>query len=341
MKVDFEKKILTFFFRIYRQKFFRQYMGQCISCKCLRHPKERPAEPTPRINRDLTRFYSFEVDSAGNLVPETPEPEKAMPQRLECVAESTMSEEETAAGFGPRDRIPSHVNIDSFDAEYWWSGANLEKPAIAHDMGLSPAVMSRPIKVSVIPSSFFASHRDSEAFPELVSFRRSSTMTEASPTTTASLSSRCTVRRLLVFKLKMGDKVMVSLNEVSNEEMFDSIFKQENREELLRRKLKLILSPINSPLPIPAKKPRDAETIGSYFGMENVDFYIDESVGSVRIVSILINIYSKWIIRKFMPWITQSKGRMCDFILLSSDDRIVFANFRLLATQVSQSLISG
>ena len=101
------------------------------------------------------------------------------------------------------------------------------------------------------------------------------------------------------------------------------------------------MSPINSPLPIPAKKPNDAETIGAYFGMDNVDLYVDESIGDVKVASVLVNIYSKWVIRKFLPLVTSSRGRICDFILLSSDDKTVYADFRLLATEVSQALIKG
>lgn len=313
-------------------------MGQCVSCSCKRRVKEdheiEPSGTPPapgRANKELTRFFSFEVDSCGNLVPERKESQ----QRLELLTESTATAETPLPAFSVRDRIPSHVNVDAFDAEHWWSEANLTRSVIANDLGQTPTVISRPVKVTVIPSSFFASHRDIEVFPEL-----GLSMEAASPSTTASLSSRRGVKRLLVFKLKMAERVMVSLNEVVDQEVFDTVFNPANRENLLQNKLKLILSPINSPLPIPAKKPRDAETIGSYFGMENVDFYIDEEGGgTVRVVSILINIYAKWIIRKFMPLMTQSTGRICDFILLSSDDKIVFANFRLLATQVSQALM--
>jgi hypothetical protein len=139
----------------------------------------------------------------------------------------------------------------------------------------------------------------------------------------------------------MGDQIMVSLNEVINESEFDRIFgTSEDRDKLLMEKMKFILSPINSPLPIPAKKPRDAETVGQYFGMDNVDLYIDEDT-NIKVVSILINIYSKWIIRKFLPVATSALGRICDFILLSSDDKVVYADFRLLSTEVSRALIRG
>lgn len=237
----------------------------------------------------------------------------------------------TGEFYGYRDRIPSRVDMDSHDDNYWWSGADLGKPAIAHDMGLRPVVMSRPIKVTVVPSSFFASHRDIEVFPEYLSLCRSTKHPDTASATT----------RLVIFKLKMAERVMVSLNEVIDGNTFDAMFAPERRDELLHKKLKLILSPINSPLPIPAKKPNDAETIGAYFGMDNVDLYVDESIGDVKVASVLVNIYSKWVIRKFLPLVTSSRGRICDFILLSSDDKTVYADFRLLATEVSQALIKG
>ncbi len=132
---------------------------------------------------------------------------------------------------------------------------------------------------------------------------------------------------------------MVSLNEVVNELEFNAILRKYSRDELLLNKLKFIISPINAPIPIPAKRPKQAETVGSYFGMDNVDLY-HYSDDKIESVSILVNIYSKWIIRKFLPFVTAALGRMCDFIMLSSDDKTIFADFRLLSTTKSRDLIN-
>lgn len=312
--------------------------------------RARPSEPAaPPRPEGLTRFFSFEIDKHGNLI-ETSRPSlPGVPEMGERADDEGILEcARTGEAYGHRDRIPSRVNMDSVDPRFWWSGANLDRPSIAGDMGSNPTIISRPIKVTVVPSVFFASHRDFEVFPEYMDclsklrWSGAESVTEASPITTlGSPVNMPDQTRLVIFKLKMSDKVMVSLNEVVDGAAFDQIFNRDNRDELLHKKLKLILSPINSPLPIPAKKPRDAETIGSYFGMDNVDFYIDESIGQTKVVSILINIYSKWIIRKFLPIATSAPGRICDFILLSSDDKTVYAHFRLLATEVSQALIKS
>ena len=309
-----------------------------------------------RTHEDISSFFSFDKDDSRLVSctsidlaapPTVPpgtdglhEPHHRPRRVLKCGR--------TGEFYGYRDRIPSHIDIGEHDDNYWWSAANLGRTTIAHDMGDSPLVLSRPIKVTVVPSSFFASHRDIEVFPEYLSLcrtlRTSTSQELASPpggsvTSAPSTPSRTT--RLIIFKLKMGEQVMVSLNEVIDETNFDLIFNEANRDDLLHKKFKFILSPINSPLPIPAKKPKDAETIGSYFGMDNVDFYVDDSFGEVKVASILVNIYAKWVIRKFLPLVTSSMGRICDFILLSSDDRVVYADFRLLATEVSQALIKG
>lgn len=354
-------------------------MGACLSFKCGRsptegasrtpdaslesasHPERETAGPRilsnyrdlPASCEEIQTFYSFEkeesrfisVDSmeelgSQNLTDGHHEPRNRPRRVLKCGR--------TGEFYGYRDRIPSHVDGSTHDENYWWSAANLSRPVILNDLGANPQVLSRPIKVTVVPSSFFASHRDIEVFPEYLSLCRSlEEMKDTSSTVAASSICRGPSQeggktvRLIVFKLKMGEQVMVSLNEVIQEDTFDRVFKEENRTDLLQKKLKLILSPINLPLPLPAKKPRDAETVGSYFGMDNVDLYIDGSMGEVKVASILINIYSKWIIRKFLPLVTASHGRICDFILLSSDDQTVFADFRLLSTQVSQALIKG
>lgn len=360
-------------------------MGACLSLKCGCHSTE-PVSPTPDGSvesvlhpersasgpnilsnyrqhhascEEIETFYSFDKEESRFISVNSIEELNNSRLKLDGLHEPRNRPRRilkcgrTGEFYGYRDRIPSHADNSARDMNYWWSAANLSRPVILNDLGAAPVVLSRPIKVTVVPSSFFASHRDIEVFPEYLSLcetlrngpsqeEKDSSSTVAASSVTRGLSRESTVVRLIIFKLKMGEQVMVSLNEVIQEQLFDEMFHDENRNELLERKMKLILSPVNLPLPIPAKKPRDAETVGSYFGMDNVDLYFDISMGGeVKVASVLVNIYSKWIIRKFLPLVTSNHGRICDFILLSSDDRTIFADFRLLSTEVSLALIKG
>jgi hypothetical protein len=354
-------------------------MGICASCQCTpkrRQPHIKSLERQRTIDKnhdfgyvyvdvvsdyrerqpsaeEILTFYSMDptdpfISELTDATPSTTVPgDNSVPHEPANRPRRMLKCGRTGEFYGYRDRIPSHIELDSHPDDYWWSNANLGRPAIAKDMGEDMIVISRAIKVTVVPSSYFASHRDLEVFPEYMGLCRE---VGVSPPPSSSLNpqpsssmSRPPAQslRLIIFKLKMGDQIMVSLNEVINEKEFDRLFREENRDELLMRQFKFILSPINSPLPIPAKKPRDAETVGQYFGMDNVDMYIDERDPNIKVVSILINIYSKWIIRKFLPVATSALGRICDFILLSSDEKVVYADFRLLSTEVSRSLIRG
>ena len=345
-------------------------MGSCASCHCSRHKRahkqrlerqrtiDRNHDFGPvyldvisdyRVERppsmgEIMTFYSMEP-SHTDATPSTAVPgENNVPHEPPHRPRRMLKCGRTGEFYGYRDRIPSFSDLDNHPDDYWWSNANLERSTIAKDMGDNMIVISRAVKVTVVPSSFFASHRDLEVFPEYLGLCREVGRTSPNlhPVRVASSSDdHPPGLRLIIFKLKMGDQIMVSLNEVINESEFDRIFgTSEDRDKLLMEKMKFILSPINSPLPIPAKKPRDAETVGQYFGMDNVDLYIDEDT-NIKVVSILINIYSKWIIRKFLPVATSALGRICDFILLSSDDKVVYADFRLLSTEVSRALIRG
>ena len=350
-------------------------MGICSSCHCSRN-RRRPIGSLERQrtidkNHDFGNVYVDVMSDYRERIPSTGEiltfysmdpTDPAVPDLTDATPSTGVPGDSgiphepanrprrmlrcgrTGEFYGYRDRIPSHIDLDTHPDDYWWSNANLGRPAIANDMGDEMTVISRAIKVTVVPSSFFASHRDLEVFPEYMGLcREVGVSPNPSPRGVSRWSSSPAPAhplRLIIFKLKMGDQVMVSLNEVINEREFDRIFIDDNRDDLLMRKFKFILSPINSPLPIPAKKPRDAETVGQYFGMDNVDLYINEE-GNMKVVSILINIYSKWIIRKFLPVATSALGRVCDFILLSSDEKVVYADFRLLSTEVSRSLIRG
>ena len=283
-------------------------MGNCCKCQTRR---ESVASLPPR---QLSKWASHQTSSWMTCSEQPATPATTATTWLRCGRSGEF--------YGYRERIPSRVNIEEHPEEYWWSEADLSHPTISSDIGLEPTVISKVIKVTVVPSVFFASHRDIEVFPEYADLFLRDGQT----------------RRLVIFKLKLGDQVMVSLSEVLDDERFDEIFAPTQRDVLLMSKFKLILSPINSPLPIPVKKPSDAETVGTYFGMDNVDFYLEIQNGA-KIASIFINIYSKWIIRKFLPLATSGLGRICDFILLSSDDKTVYTDFRLLSTVTSRALI--
>jgi hypothetical protein len=315
---------------------------------------------TRGTNEDLISFHSFgsALDVSREVSRHTVDATPAAAVSSESLRQRGMLKcSKTGEFYGYRERIPSDVgnHMEHHPESYWWSNANLQTYTIARDMGSTPTVLSRVIKVSIVPSSYFASHRDIEVFPEYLHLCEQTASADASagPTSLKDIANIKNLPRpvtprprisLIIFKIKMNDQVLVSLNEVINEAEFDRILiNQYSRDELLKERLKLIVSPINTPLPIPVKKPNDAETIGSYFGMDNVDLYFDESLSSskVRVVSVLINIYSKWIIRKFLPVAISSVGRICDFVLLSSDDKVVFADFRLLCTNVSKTLMKG
>lgn len=335
----------------------------CLSICCRRKPVSKPAprgttqdrdhdgavyfdvisdfrDKRGLTNEDILSFQSFE--SFGDIERELSRyTADATPTPAELRQRGILKCSRTGEFYGYRERIPSDVDtwLQAHPDNYWWSNGNLQSSTIARDLGPSPLVLSRVVKVTVVPSSFFASHRDMEVFPEYLALCEQ--MAAASTSRSAIPRPRIS---LIIFKIKVGDQVMVSLNEVINEAEFDRMMiNQYSRDELLTQKMKLIVSPINTPLPIPVKKPRDAETIGAYFGMDNVDLYFDESLSSskTRVVSVLINIYSKWIIRKFLPIAINSVGRICDFVLLSSDDKVVFADFRLLCTNTSKALIKG
>ena len=201
------------------------------------------------------------------------------------------------------ERIPSDTDVSDHPSEFWWSEANLGRSKIGRDLGLNPIVVAHVENVNVVHSLFFSNHSDLEAFLQLV-------------------SESCWI----ILKLKMGDLILTSLSRV--------IVQGFNKMELNLNNLKFIISPVNAPLPIPVKSPHKAQTISEYFGKSNAAIYHTNTT-----TTIFINLYSKWIIAKILPF-ALSIGRICDFLIVDNNN-VVYTNFRLLGTSESQAKIKG
>jgi hypothetical protein len=140
----------------------------------------------------------------------------------------------------------------------------------------------------------------------------------------------------VVYRMILGDMQCVSLCEVTDKALFRKIFTTP-KKELVNKRLKLITCPVNLPVNLPLKGPRSADGLGDYFGEEatQVNVHWATDADDVDYACISVDIYSKWIIRKILPNVAFTVGRICDFIIVDYEGRAVVCGLRVMCTSVA------
>jgi len=130
--------------------------------------------------------------------------------------------------------------------------------------------------------------------------------------------------------LNMGGASLVSMAEVTNPEKVLECVKS---EDFLMRRLKLVPGLMQGKFSLPSPGPDMAETVGSFFGLQNVDcFQTDDSETGPAHVCIRVDLYSKWYLRMGMQAGCFRIGNVAELLLVDVVDHVVMAGFRLIVT---------
>ena len=143
-------------------------------------------------------------------------------------------------------------------------------------------------------------------------------------------------RYFCVYKMILGDLQVVSLFEVTDREAFARSF--ESPATVMKDRLKLITCPANLPIRLPLKGPNSADTVEDYFGSKNCAFALHHKHGGTY-ACITIDIFSKWIIKKVLPSVAFTKGRICDFIVIDYPARSVVCGLRVICTKAAMTVL--
>jgi hypothetical protein len=139
-------------------------------------------------------------------------------------------------------------------------------------------------------------------------------------------------KKYVLWQMKLGKVCLLSLHRVVDADMYDKVLNAQGGD-LLKDSLKLIVMPINLALSVPVKGPKDADTIGAFFGAKNTH-YSRPTNGDCKcdIAMISIDLYSVWSLKMLLPSVAFKAGRMVDFHLVSYRDNAVLASYRAAMT---------
>ena len=222
--------------------------------------------------------------------------------------------------YGNRQRIPTRVDILRHPSGEWWSDARIDAPHVAADLGPEPKVLGRTFKVKVID-------RDHKCANEIEYFKDCAEAIRPE-------------RRYIVTQLLLGERIVVSIADVFDTDTFDDIFATAPSSEALPKSLKLIVNPANVRIPWSITGPKDSSSISDFFGDANCSIRLKTS-DKVRFVAITIDVYSKFMIRSFLPKLAFQPGRVSDYMIVDYERRMVTTGFRLVCTSTLKELMAG
>jgi hypothetical protein len=225
------------------------------------------------------------------------------------------------AGYFPRPCIPSTIDFNQHPDKLWWSDAQHDRNEITADLGHSPKLLSNLIHVKTSRKSQYDPKDLMDYFSE---FRQSAT-------------GRCFV----VYQMRLNEVLLTSLFEVTDRAAFNEWMGDfPSATDILGRKLKLITCPTNLPINLPLKGPKSADTLLNYFGKDAVRFSWHQN-SEISYACVSVDIFSVWIIRRILPTVALSKGRVCDFILLDYRSKCVVCGLRVLCTNEALRVLNA
>jgi hypothetical protein len=86
--------------------------------------------------------------------------------------------------------------------------------------------------------------------------------------------------------------------------------------DLLQKRVKLLLNPVIMSLPFPAKGPRDAETVGAFFGQDGSSLTRTTTTAGHDLINIEIDLFSKWLLRMALQNVAFCVGNIVELILV-------------------------
>lgn len=215
-----------------------------------------------------------------------------------------------------RNRIPTQIDIRRHPGDEWWSDARLDAPHVREDLGPDPRLLTRTLKVKVL-------NRDEKSYHELDSyFPRCERVLKPS-------------KKYIVLQLLLGTKMIVSLGEAI-EANFESVFLLP--ESQLSQRLKLVVNPANVKIPWSITGPREAASIREFFGDQHCSIR-RKKANEIEYVVVTVDVYSKFMIRSFLPKLAFQPGRISDYMLVDYEGRSIVAGFRLVCTHDFHALV--
>merc|ERR1712048_1010569 len=127
--------------------------------------------------------------------------------------------------------------------------------------------------------------------------------------------------------LNFGEVTILAVAEILERRLLDLALSG----DALNARIKLLLQPVGLKLPIPVKGPKDAETVGVFYG-KGASLSRGKMGSGPDYVCLQVDLYSKWLIKKVMQSVGFRKGSTIDLLFIDWPGRSVILACRLNVT---------
>lgn len=112
-----------------------------------------------------------------------------------------------------------------------------------------------------------------------------------------------------------------------------------HRTDLLNDRVKLILNTVKVRVPIPTKGPRDADTVGAFFG-SNCSAFAAKTAHGPDVAVLQVDLYAKWIMKLALQQGGFRLGNTIELILVDWPGKAIVSAIRLICTEEFIRLLS-
>lgn len=151
----------------------------------------------------------------------------------------------------------------------------------------------------------------------------------------------CDGQKYVLWQIKVGKSCLLSLHHVVDDDVYERVLHAQGGD-LLCDSLKFIVNPVNLKVSLPVKGPKNADTIGTFFGTKTSHYSRcrpGDSSCKYDVAMITIDLYSVWSLKMLLPSVAFKVGRMVDFHLVSYRDNAVLATYRAAMTPEAVELL--
>lgn len=136
--------------------------------------------------------------------------------------------------------------------------------------------------------------------------------------------------------LNMGDRSLCSLSEITNVPMLESCVGC----DFLTERVKLIVNPVSTKVPLPSKGPKDANTVRDFFGQQGCSNSRTRTAQGIDVVCIQANLHSNRVLKFGLQKVGLKHGNIVEFFLVDWPGQSVISGVKLTVTDSLVHLLS-
>jgi hypothetical protein len=142
------------------------------------------------------------------------------------------------------------------------------------------------------------------------------------------MGMRDTSRVYVAAWLNFNKVSMLAVSQVVHEDLLQECM----TKDTLMNRLKFVLRPVHAHVPFPAKGAPEADTIGTFFGLENSSSAFHRTDDGIQYFCVQLDLYSKWQLRLAMKTVGFRESNVMDLLIVDWPGQAILTSLRVTVT---------